>query len=175
MVESVRIPKNRVAVLIGQRGKTKKELEQQTHTRLRVDSYDGEIEITGQTDPAGFYLALNIVKAIGRGFSPNHALLLLNENYGFEIISLDEWFEGKKSQIAAKRGRIIGRSGKAREEIENATDCYISVQGNTIAIIGPYDKIGLAKKVVEKLLSGARHSKVFEYISQQKKFDNFRF
>lgn len=169
----VRIPKNRIAALIGKEGQTKKELEQKTNTKIRVDSESGEIEITAKSDAIGFYSALNIVKAVGRGFSPEHAFLLLNENTGFEIVSLDDWLEGKKSAMQTKKSRIIGTAGKIRQEIEEKTDCLISVQGKTVSIIGDFENIPKAKKAVEMILSGARHATVFEHLNRQHKQEQF--
>lgn len=171
--DNVRIPKNRIAALIGHAGSTKKELEKKTHSRINVDSQSGEIEIKAKKDAIGFYSALNIVKAIGRGFSPEHAFLLLNENMGFELISLDDWLEGKKSAMQTKKSRIIGTKGKIRAELEEKTDCFISVQGKTVAIIGDYENIGRAKNAIEMILSGARHATVFEHVNRQNKQTQF--
>jgi len=71
--EFVRIPKERVAVLIGKKGKTKREIEERTGTRIEVDSETGEVFITSTEktrDPLAVWKARDVVLAIGRGFSP---------------------------------------------------------------------------------------------------------
>ena len=72
----LRIPKDRVAVLIGKKGETKNKLEQETNCHLNIDSKEGEIEVTGK-DALGLYTSREIIQAIGRGFNPDFALLLL--------------------------------------------------------------------------------------------------
>ena len=65
----LKIPKDRVAVLIGAKGETKKHIETITKTDIDVDSKEGIVSITGQ-DAIGMYSAKEITKAIGRGFNP---------------------------------------------------------------------------------------------------------
>ncbi len=173
--EFLKIPKARIAVLIGSRGKTKKAIEKKTSCRIEIDSDEGEIEITAKPqNAASFYIALNMIKAIGRGFSPERAFLLMEHNNGLEIVSITDWVKGKK-ELATKRGRIIGKEGRAREEIEQKTDCFIAVQGKTIAIIGDFENLSKAKQAVEMLLKGARHQKVFEFLNQSKRIGKFEF
>ena len=165
--EFVRIPKARIAVLIGSKGQTKRDIEKKTKTKIHVDSEEGEVEVKSKVEnTTGFYTALDIIKSIARGFSPEHAFLLLIENNALEIISLTDWFKGSEKELKTKRGRIIGKNGKARTEIEQKTNCLISVQGKTIAIIGDLEEIPKAKKSIEMLLHGARHSKVYDFLNQ---------
>ncbi len=174
--ELLRIPKARIAVLIGPKGKTKKAVEKKTSCRIEIDSEEGEVEVTSKPqNAASFYIALNMIKAIGRGFSPEHAFLLMEHNNGLEIVSITDWVKGSEKELATKRGRIIGKEGKAREEIEQKTDCFIAVQGKTIAIIGDFENLSKAKQAVEMLLKGARHQKVFEFLNRRKQAEKFEF
>lgn len=80
--EYVKIPKDRIAVLIGKKGQTKKEIEKRTKTKITIDSETGEVWITSTKeteDPLAVWKARDIVLAIGRGFSPERAFRLLNE------------------------------------------------------------------------------------------------
>ena len=54
----LKIPKERVAVLIGKGGETKSLLEEETSTSIDVDSKEGEVIISSSE---GFKLAENIV------------------------------------------------------------------------------------------------------------------
>ena len=72
----LKIPKERIAVLIGKEGKTKKDIEKATKTTLEIDSNECDIFIKG-TDGLNIYTAKEIITAIGRGFNPETALLLL--------------------------------------------------------------------------------------------------
>ena len=75
----IRIPKERVAVLIGKKGEVKKEIEQATKSKMAVDSKEGDIAIRGK-DSIGMLVAKDIILAIGRGFNPEIATLLLKQD-----------------------------------------------------------------------------------------------
>ncbi len=164
----LKIPKERVAVLIGNRGETKKSLEKLTKTKIIVDSSSGEVEVkAGDSNAIGFYNALKIVKAIGRGFSPKNAFLLNDEQYFLELIDLKELLGKSGKSLQVKKGRVIGKKGKTRNEIEDKTGCIISVYGKTVAIIGKMDEIDPAKEAVEMLLNGVPHKAVEDFLARK--------
>ena len=68
-MKEVRIPEDRVAVLIGENGETKEEIEKMTDCDLTIK--DNLVQIEG--DPLEEMDAQNIVKAVGRGFNPDKA------------------------------------------------------------------------------------------------------
>lgn len=159
-VEYIRVPLDRVAVIIGSAGKTKKEIEKETSTKITIDSNSGEVSIENKGDVLKAYKALEVVRAIARGFSPQHALELLREGFSLEVIDIGQ-YAGKSSNAAEqKRGRVIGSEGRTREKIEDETGCYVSVYGKTISVIGKYDDVSKAKRAVEMLLGGAAHNTV---------------
>ena len=170
--EIVRIPHERIEVVIGKGGKTKAEIEKKTSTRLDIDSDTGEVGITTKNPDEKFIKAMSIVKAIGRGFSPEHAYRLLEPDCFMYVVGLDEMANSEK-QMTRKKGRVIGKGGRAREEIEEDTGALISVYGKTIAIIGNEDEINKAKRSIDMLLEGAAHEKVFDFLKRpsDKKFE----
>jgi ribosomal RNA assembly protein len=153
MEQSVLIPEERVGVLIGKNGKTKERLEKSTKTKIEI----GEcVEISGEG--LDILKASEIVKAIGRGFSPETAFLLLDDNFVLEIISL----EGEtKNTIKRLMARVIGRDGSSKKIIEEKTGCQVSVYGKTASVIGPSAKIEKATKAVKQLLLGRSHGFVY--------------
>ena len=94
----LKIPRERIAVLIGKEGAIKREIEESTKTRLDIDSKEGDVFISGP-DGLGIYTAKEIVTAIGRGFNPEIAMLLLKVDYSFENLNLQEYM-GKSKQLA---------------------------------------------------------------------------
>jgi len=168
----LKMPKDRVAVLIGKKGKIKKELEHNTRTQITVDSKEGDVFVRGN-DALSLYTAKEIITAIGRGFNPEVAQTLLKQDYCFELIRMDEFVKSKNSQLRLK-GRVIGKEGKARKNIEFLTETYICVYGKTIGIIGMAENVTNAKRAVESLLSGSPHSNVFRWLEKMRR-DNRRF
>ena len=171
--EFVRIPKERIGVLIGRKGSTKKKIEEITKTRMEVDSETGEVFISSTEktdDPLAVWKARDVVMAIGRGFSPERAFRLFNEGEVLEIINLSDIIIGnEKNALPRIRGRIIGRKGRTREIIEEMSGADISVYGKTVAIIGNPIQVDIAKTAIEKLARGSPHGTVYKYLERRKK------
>ena len=93
-IYELKIPKERIAVLIGTKGQMKKDIEISTNTKIKVDSKEGDVLLTGK-DAINLFNAREIIKAIGRGFNPNIAVLLLKQDYALEIIDIEEYAHTK--------------------------------------------------------------------------------
>tara|TARA_Y100000310_G_scaffold309148_1_gene352987 strand:+ start:1206 stop:1751 length:546 start_codon:yes stop_codon:yes gene_type:complete len=163
----LKIPKERIAILIGKEGSVKKNIEAATSTKIDIDSKEGDIFISG-TDSLKLYTTQEIIKAIGRGFNPETALLLLKSDYAFELININDYIKSEKS-LTRLKGRAIGKEGKSRRIIEDLTDTHISVYGKTVCIIGEVGNVMISKKAVESLLNGSKHSNVYSWLEKQKK------
>jgi len=151
--EILMIPEERKAILIGRDGATRKVIERKTKTKIRIGD---SIRIDG--DSFNVLKARDIITAVGRGFSPKRAMMLLENGYTLEIITMGGETE---NTIVRLRGRVIGRNGLARKKIEKKTGTMISVYGKTISIIGPYENTRKAREVVVMLLEGKKHVKAF--------------
>ncbi len=171
-MQYLKIPGERVAVLIGAGGSVKREIENKTSTQITVE--DGDVSIDG--DGMGEATARDVVLAIGRGFNPEVAFRLFNEEKVLEIIYFKEFIQSEK-ELARKKGRIIGRKGKTRKVIENLTDTNISVYGKSAGVIGRYDNVQSAKEAMLMLIQGSRHSSVYALLEksrvQQKDFMDY--
>lgn len=163
----LKIPKERVAVLIGKKGEQKRQLEHVTKTKIKVDSDEGDVSITGK-DALLLYSCREIVKAIGRGFNPEIAMQLLKQDYGIEFINLSDYASTPK-ELQRLRGRVIGEGGKSRRTIEALTFTNISVYGKTIGIIGRLEGIPNARRAIEALLSGRKHGTVYKFLERKRK------
>ena len=92
----IRIPIDRIGALIGKSGITKKLIEKKCSVSLDIDSDEGEVMILTKNiiENANPFKAVEIVSAIGRGFSPDNAMRLLIDDNSIHIIDLRE-FAGK--------------------------------------------------------------------------------
>ncbi len=163
----VKIPKDRVAILIGREGKTKEKIEEYG-VNLEIDSSTGDVKIVADESIKEMD-AENVVRAIGRGFSPEKALLLFRDDYYFELLDIRDWSGKKPHHVKRVAGRIIGKEGKARKYIEEITGAYISVYGHTVAIIGKIEELEMAKRAIEMLLEGASHQTVYRFMEKERK------
>ena len=162
------MPKNRVAVIIGKEGSVKKDVEESTNTKLNIDSKEGDIFVSGE-DALGLYTAREIIKAIGRGFNPDIAKLLLKPDYIFEVVDLREYAGKSKDVLLRLKGRVIGKEGKSRKIIEELTECNISVFGKTISIIGLPESAAIARQAIESLLRGSTHANVYKFLERRRR------
>ena len=163
----LRVPKERVAVLIGVKGEVKKLLERETKTKIEVDSKEGEVKIKG-SDALLLYQAREIVRAIGRGFNPDTARLLLKQDYGFEMINISQYAKTKKN-IERLKGRIIGEKGKSRRTLEILTQTHLCIYGKTVCIIGPIEQLVDARRAVESLIAGSSHAHVYKWLEKRRR------
>ncbi len=110
--------------------------------------------------------ARDIVQAIGRGFSPQRAFTLLDDDIYLRVISIEE-YGNTPNQIRRLKGRVIGQGGKTRRNIEELTRTFITIFGNTIGIIGELENQQIALTAIIRLLRGAEHSTVYRYLNDQ--------
>ena len=164
-MEQLKIPKERIPMLVGIKGATKRKIQKLTNTTLKINSENGDVFIEGES--IDIFNCLNVVKAIGRGFNPDIALKLLNEDYTLEIIPVEEFSRNKKGLIRI-RSRLIGTEGKARDTLEKMTDTNIVVYGKTVGIIGKIEDVMVARQGIINLLHGSKHGNVYSYIEKQK-------
>jgi ribosomal RNA assembly protein len=168
----VRIPKERVGVLVGPDGKVKQNIEERLMVELQIESESGGVTIVlseRTNDPSLLFRAKDVVTAIGRGFSPEHAFRLLrNEDDIFEFIDFRVIFGRSESDIKRVKGRIIGANGKTRKLIEELTDASVVVYGHTVGFIGTFEQVEVARNAVQMLIDGSQHHTVYRYLQRKR-------
>jgi ribosomal RNA assembly protein len=168
----VRIPKERVGVLIGPDGKVKQNIEEKFMVTLEIESESGGVTIVLSEkagDPSLLFKAKDTVTAIGRGFSPEHAFRLLrNEDDIFDFIDLRLVFGRSESDIKRVKGRIIGANGKTRKLIEELTGASVVVYGHTVGFIGTFERVDVARNAVQMLIDGSQHHTVYKYLQRKR-------
>ena len=169
----VRIPKERVGVLLGPEGKVKQYIEEKLLVSLEVDSEQGDVNIVlseRASDPSELFRARDVVTAIGRGFAPEHAFRLIRDEEAiFDVISLREIFGRSESDITRIKGRIIGMEGKTRRIIEELSGADIVVYGYTVGIIGTFEQANIARTAVQMLIDGCQHHSVYKYLAKSRR------
>ena len=168
MQEVIRVPSDRIGVVIGKKGNTKLKIEELTSTTLEVNSEDNSVIIRPKKDigdPSFIWVAKDMIKAIARGFNEKIAFTLIDPNVFLRIITLDD---KNKKRLSKVRGRIIGENGKTRRILEEITRCNISVYGNTVTIVGRYDdgEIDIAQEAIEMLINGLKHGTVYKFLEK---------
>ena len=167
----VKIPMDRVGVLIGHNGETKKVLEERSGLKLDIDSEQGDVAIDehNATDPLIIMKMESIVRAIGRGFSPENAMRLFSDEAEFFIFDIYDYVGKKESHVRRVKSRVIGREGKTKRILEELTSSNISIYGHTISVISDIVAMDVVKKAVDMLLCGSKHASVYRFIEIQMK------
>lgn len=170
----VRVPEDRIGVLIGPKGATKRAIQERTGTSIAVDADEGEIEIASNVegDPSGVLQARDVVIALARGFSPPRAFRLLKEGVYLGVLDIKQ-ISGKRDKAALWRirSRVIGEHGRARGRIEELSGCSMSVYGSTVALIGDEKQLARATRAVQLLLRGSEHAAVFHLLARLREED----
>jgi len=168
----VRIPKERVGVLVGPDGNVKQKIEEKFMVALEVESESGGVTIVlseKANDPSLLFKAKDTVTAIGRGCSPEQPFRLLrNEDDIFDFIDLRTIFGRSESDIKRVKGRIIGANGKTRKLIEELTEASVVVYGHTIGFIGTFEQVDVARNAVQMLIDGSQHHTVYKYLQRKR-------
>ncbi len=167
----LKVPMDRVGVLIGHNGQTKKEIEETCSVTLNIDSKQGEVVINEEKeeDPLKLIKVENIIKAIGRGFSPENAFALMNDESDFFVFDLREYAGKKENHIRRLKSRVIGKEGKTRKVLEDLTDSKISIYGHTVSIISGMMRMNILKKAVDMILTGSKQATVYRFVETQMK------
>ena len=163
----LKIPRDRIGVLIGPKGKAKRRIENFFKVTLEIDSESGAVEIIlneDANDITAIFTVKNIVQAIGRGFSPVRAEILSQEDYDLNLLDLRNYVGDSRNALARVKGRIIGKDGKSRAILEELTETRISVYGYSVGIIGHVETLDVAREAILMLVKGSFHKTVWNFL-----------
>ena len=166
-----RIPQDRIAVLIGRKGATRRALEKATNSTLHIDSNSGDVSVVWDDEFAPILRMKlpDVIRAIGRGMNPDRALQLLKDDHHLLLYDMREYVGKNPNQQRRIRSRLIGRNGRIRELIEEHSGSEVTIYGSTVVIIGDEDALPLAGQAVERLLQGAEHSSVLKHLEAERR------
>ena len=166
-MQHVKIPQDRIGVLIGEGGETMREIEAAAEVRLDIDSENGSVAIDTVGDPVLGLKGPDVVRAIGRGFSPEDALSLLDDEMMlFDLVDIDA-ASRNTNDMKRKKGRLIGEGGRTRELMEELSGASVVIYGSTLGIIGTPPQVEAARTAAEMLLDGAPHGAVYSFLEDR--------
>jgi ribosomal RNA assembly protein len=166
MIEYLKVPKDRIAVIIGTHGSTKAQIEEKGEVMLDIDSVEGTVSI--ESDSLSILNTTEVINAIARGFSPEKAFRIFeDEQITLDIIDLSKVADTPK-ELKRIMGRIIGKEGRTREALENLTGANVSIYGKTVSTIGYVDQIQTVRKAIEMLAEGSKHAAVYSFLERKR-------
>jgi ribosomal RNA assembly protein len=166
-MQHVTVPQDRLGALIGEGGETMREIERRAEVRLDIDSETGSVAIDSVGDPVTGIVAPDVVRAVGRGFKPDAALSLLDDEMRmFDLIDLDDATRNK-NDLKRQKGRLIGENGRTRELMEELSGAEVVIYGTTLGIIGQPEEVETVRRATEMILDGAPHGAVYSFLERK--------
>jgi len=171
---TIKIPKDRIGAIIGKAGKVKQQIEKRCGVEIEVDSESGDATIKGTrpADQMEAFRAVEVITAISRGFSPERAYRLFeDEEMLFQQVDLHDYAGRSPNALERIKGRIIGEGGKARRMIEELTGAHVSVYGHMVGVIGSFHEVKLATDSIAMLAKGSMHKSVYNMLQEARRRD----
>lgn len=100
-------------------------------------------------DPAAILNARDLIKLLARSVpAPQAVRILEDDGTAADVIKI-RGLVRNKDRFVKRRQRILGPGGSTLKALELLTGCYLLVQGNTVAAMGPYKGLKEVRRVVE--------------------------
>jgi ribosomal RNA assembly protein len=163
------VPPERARSVLRKGGGIRRLMEEHFNVSLAVDEETGGVSVGYTPDKAAdAYLGVTkIMSAISTGFDEAQIRDMIERDLSFVALDLEEMVGSQASTLTRIKGRIIGEKGRAKQKIESATGCILSIYGNKVGILGHPETIDVASEAVQRLSRGFQHQTVYRFLESR--------
>jgi len=120
--------------------------------KCTLDLREGSMSVntTRRTwDPVAILKARDVIKLLSRSVPVQQALKMFKDDEtACDIIKIGN-FTRSKERFVKRRQRLLGPNGQTLRALELLSNCYLLVQGNTVAAMGPFKGLREVRNIVE--------------------------
>ncbi|KAJ4908778.1 RNA-binding KH domain-containing protein [Raphanus sativus] len=100
-------------------------------------------------DPDIIVKARDLLRLLARSVPARQALKILEDDMAYDIINIRRMVVGSKELFLRRRSRFWGHKSSTLKALEKSTNCFIRMQGNTIAAMGSFGGLRRLRSIVE--------------------------
>ncbi|CAG7924895.1 unnamed protein product [Penicillium olsonii] len=103
-------------------------------------------------DPAAIMKARDLIKLLSRSVPVTQAMKILEDDMACDVIKIRNQVRNKE-RFVKRRQRILGPNGTTLKALELLTSTYIMVQGNTVAVMGPFKGLKEIRRIIDDCMA----------------------